>query len=296
MSVGLDRHRERELAGLCGRARRPAPGPPASAGRCPGRGRGGWPALPRHRLRSSVSDLLGRRGVVERGRGEIELDGQGDQVLLGPVVQVAFQAPPRLVLRGDQALPGRPEILDQPGVGQDQAACDARSVTRCSPAGRSGSDLGIRIEIAPSRRPWCSDGDAEVSAGQGGQRAAVDRSAAGRRRWPSADDAAACSSSSTRSQMTDLLGTGPIGHGVRHLGQHIVAGVRAAHAPAEIGQHLIRGRPPPVHDPVRQPPGPAAERLEGDRHDRGGQGGQQRAAPVADQGSHPDDQTRHRRR
>ena len=33
-------------------------------------------------------------------------------------------------------------------------ACDAMSATSCSPAGRSGSPRGIRIEMAPSRSPW----------------------------------------------------------------------------------------------------------------------------------------------
>jgi hypothetical protein len=35
-------------------------------------------------------------------------------------VQVAFQPPPGLVLGGDQALPGGPQVLDQPRVGQHQ--------------------------------------------------------------------------------------------------------------------------------------------------------------------------------
>ena len=62
---------------------------------------------------------LGRiRG--DGGLGQLELDGQGDQVLLGAVVDVAFQPPPGLVLGGDQPLPGGAQVLDQPGVGQRQ--------------------------------------------------------------------------------------------------------------------------------------------------------------------------------
>jgi hypothetical protein len=38
--------------------------------------------------------------------------------LLSAVVQVAFEAPALLVLRGDKPLPRRTEILDQPRVCQ----------------------------------------------------------------------------------------------------------------------------------------------------------------------------------
>jgi hypothetical protein len=36
--------------------------------------------------------------------GEPSLDGQGDQLLLGAVVEVALDPPPLLVLRGDEPL------------------------------------------------------------------------------------------------------------------------------------------------------------------------------------------------
>jgi hypothetical protein len=36
-------------------------------------------------------------------------------------VDVAFQSPSHLILRGHKALPGRPEVLDQTDVRQDQA-------------------------------------------------------------------------------------------------------------------------------------------------------------------------------
>ena len=72
--------------------------------------------------------------------------------------------------------------------------------------------------------------------------------------------------------------------------------VRAADAPGEVGQHLIRRGPPAVHDPVGQPPGPLAHRLERDRHHRGGQRRQQRAAPVAGQRPHARPPGRRRRR
>ena len=51
---------------------------------------------------------------------EPDFDGQGHQVLLRPVVDVAFQPPPRLVLRGDNPLPRRPQVLDQAHIRQHQ--------------------------------------------------------------------------------------------------------------------------------------------------------------------------------
>src|SRR5262249_36424098 len=51
-----------------------------------------------------AEDLWGRRQVLAGGP-ERELEGQGPQVLLGAVVDVAFKPPPRLILRGDQPLP-----------------------------------------------------------------------------------------------------------------------------------------------------------------------------------------------
>ena len=68
-----------------------------------------------------AEDLFGLgRVVVERDVGQLGLDGQGHKILLGAVMEVAFQ-PPRLVLGGDQPLPGGPRVLDQPGVRQHQA-------------------------------------------------------------------------------------------------------------------------------------------------------------------------------
>jgi len=41
-------------------------------------------------------------------------------------VEVALQPPRRLVLRGDQPLPGGPRVLDQPGGGQHQPGLRGR--------------------------------------------------------------------------------------------------------------------------------------------------------------------------
>ncbi len=54
----------------------------------------------------TAEDLLGLRQVLGGGP-EADFDGQRRQVLLRAVVNVAFQPPPRLILDGDQPLPGR---------------------------------------------------------------------------------------------------------------------------------------------------------------------------------------------
>ena len=52
---------------------------------------------------------------------QTELHGERHQLLLRAVVDVALQAPPLFVLRADQPLPGRPELLDQSDVPEHQA-------------------------------------------------------------------------------------------------------------------------------------------------------------------------------
>jgi hypothetical protein len=49
------------------------------------------------------------------------LHGERDQLLLRAVVKVPLETPTLLVLRGDQALAGGTEILDEPGVPKDEA-------------------------------------------------------------------------------------------------------------------------------------------------------------------------------
>jgi hypothetical protein len=118
--VGVHDHRQRRLAGL-------------------GAQRGGQAQVGQQRrvdAAGQVAQVFQRSGGVcfelaedrpglgricgDGGLGQLEFDGQGDQVLLGAVVDIAFQPAPRLVLRGDQPLPRGPQVLDQPGVGQCQ--------------------------------------------------------------------------------------------------------------------------------------------------------------------------------
>ena len=55
--------------------------------------------------------LLGRARIgLEQPAGQAELDRHGHQVLLGAVVQVALDLAPRVVRRGDDAGPRRPQL------------------------------------------------------------------------------------------------------------------------------------------------------------------------------------------
>ena len=116
-----------------------------------------------------------------------------------------------------------------------------------------------------------------------------------RRGLPS-EDASGRSSSSTRSHTTTWSAPVPAATICAICGSTSSAAVGAADALGEVRQHLIRGGPPAVHDPVGQPPGPLARRLERDRHHRRRQRRQQRAAPVAGQRPHARRPGRRRRR
>ena len=233
---------------------------------------------------SSPSICLASAGSSsDREPARPELDGQRDQVLLGAVVDVALQPPPRLVLRGDQALPGRPQVLDQAARSTAPGPpATATSATSCSPAGRSGSSLRHPDRDRAQQLALMQHRDAQVRAGHRRHRLAIARAPGGRsRRCPAAERRPPARSSSSDPQPHHgPLGAGPRGHDLRHLRQDVLGRVGAADPLGEVGQHLVRRGPPAVHDPVGEPPRPLADRLERERHDRGRERRQQRAAPV----------------
>jgi hypothetical protein len=62
-------------------------------------------------------ERLGRRGVApDAGLDQLELEREGDEPLLGAVVQVGLEPAPLGVARRDEALPRRPQ-LGQPRLG-----------------------------------------------------------------------------------------------------------------------------------------------------------------------------------
>jgi hypothetical protein len=91
--------------------------------------------------------------VPRRRASKLQPDGQGDQLLLRAVVQVALQAPTLLVLSRDQPLARRAEILDQLGVREHESGFPARSVTSFSSTGDSGSLSGFITVSRPGTSP-----------------------------------------------------------------------------------------------------------------------------------------------
>ena len=60
-----------------------------------------------------IERLLRTDGIPsEQHLGEPELHLDGDEMLLGAVMQVALEAAALLVLRGDEALPGSAELVE----------------------------------------------------------------------------------------------------------------------------------------------------------------------------------------
>ena len=173
---------------------------------------------------SSPRICLGLRRVLVDGRlGEPELDGQGDQVLLGAVVDVAFQPPPRLVLRGDQPLPGRPQVLDQAGVRQHQAGLGGHVGDQLLPGRAQRLILGHLDRDRAQQLALVHDGDAQVGVGQRRHRSGHRRAARRRRtaRLPP-EEASGRSSSSTRSHTTTCSAPVPAATMLRHLRQHVL--------------------------------------------------------------------------
>ncbi len=74
-----------------------------------------------------------------------------------------------------------------------------------------------------------------------------------------------------------------------HPRQDIVGGVGPRDPFGELGQHLVRGRAPPVHNAVRQSACPTAHRLERERDDPRGERGEQRAPALPRECPHADD-------
>ena len=87
---------------------------------------------------------------------EPKLHGQRDQLLLGPVVQVPFELPPFLVLRGDEPLSRSFQLFDRAEwetLRRTSPACDERSATSCSSVLVTLSPARFSIDNPPSKSP-----------------------------------------------------------------------------------------------------------------------------------------------
>ena len=94
-----------------------------------------------------------RRIAFDHRVGQPELDGQSDELLLGAVVDVPFDLASLFVLRGDQPLTRRAELLDQANVAQDEARLGREVFHQLVARGSIGSEGGMVTESAPRRSP-----------------------------------------------------------------------------------------------------------------------------------------------
>ncbi len=153
--------------------------------------------MPRARSRRSSSAVVAsrvklaehllrlRRVALDDLFGEPELHRQRDELLLRAVVDVAFELPALVVLGGDEPLPGRAELLDQPHAPKDQPRLRRqivdqpllRAVHRVRGGHRDGeraqqlvvvADLHGVVVVEPGMRfpSSATDGRSAVSVGQ----------------------------------------------------------------------------------------------------------------------------------
>src|SRR5437016_549812 len=78
---------------------------------------------------------------------------------------------------------------------------------------------------------------------------------------------------------------GPLSEDLRQPGEHVLGGTCPSHPIGELRQHLVRGGPRPVHDPVGKPASTDPERLEGDGHDSRGSEGERAIPSAPDEGT-----------
>ena len=90
-----------------------------------------------------------RRIALEPRLGEAQRQGHADQALLGAVVQIALDAPPLLVGRGDDPLPGVAQVVD--AVAQGARATGVARLAREADLLHRGCG-GHGDHVAPARR------------------------------------------------------------------------------------------------------------------------------------------------
>ena len=204
--------------------------------------------------------MPGLRRVLGDGElGRVELDAQGHQVLLRPVVDVALQPPPRFVLRGDQPLPGGPQVLDQARVGRHQACLRGDIGYQLLPGRAQRLVFGHLDRDRVQQRRLVHHRHAHLGARQGGQRLPGDGQAvdglrarvhAARRGLRAARRAGTrCRSADVSARLpaisaTDAAATQPASHrAVRTL----IPTPRHRPCPASPSM-----KDPPTHDPAHQ--------------------------------------------
>ena len=232
--------------------------------------------------------------VVEQGLGAVqittsevlgqpELHGEGHQLLLRAVVDVALEPAAFGVGRRDDPLARRPQLLDQAGVAQHQPGLSGEVADQLL--------LGLGQPLASG-----------LGDGEGTQQLALvanRKDAVGTRdRWnPSVDDRhcrrigcfirpgprdlefRADPHPDVRAACAD-----PFADRSGHLGQEVVSRVAGPDAIGELGKDFIGRGALAEHQPVGEMLSAGPHRLEGHRDHHGGQKGEERVGAGADDG------------
>ena len=149
------------------------------------------------------------------------------------------------------------ELLDQPDVAQDQARPGTRGrASAAAFAGSIGSFARHRDRERAEDLAVVPDLDRR-SAGEL-RELAVRPSAAESARRPRRPRGRRPDPPPTRSHTVASVAPGAPPRGLRHPRQDVVGRVRLGHALGELGEHLVRGRPAAVDDPVGDAPRDAA--------------------------------------
>ncbi len=205
----------------------------------------------------SIAFTSGRVAFHER-LGQPLLHGERDQLLLRAVVDVALERLRPRVLRGDDPAPGLAELLDQADVPQHEPGLRGHVLGQAFAIGseriarrRHHADRAEQLAAVPHRERALALGERRqlVTGRAGSTRNLAVRRPRGRRPELAAQ----------REPHPRMARADPLGQHLHQPRQDVLDRVRLACPLREHRQHLVRGRPLAVHDPVRHP----ARRLRG---------------------------------
>ena len=167
-------------------------------------------------------------------------------------------------------------------------ACAARSRTSLSSVGVIDSPGRFTIDSAPSSSPWCRIGSrisvADTSPASSSVAAIGGNASASCGHRPSET-----SWSPMRTHTSARTAPVPPASARAIRGQELLVRVRVAEPFGELREHLVRCGALPVDEPVGEPLGTPASRLERERDDRRGDGGQDRIRAAPDERADADD-------
>ena len=252
------------------------------------------------RARSRRSSSAARSPVLEHGRDlpdgagvvggvfqQAELDPQGDELLLRPVVQVPLDLPPFGVLRldqpaarGPQFVDGGPQVGGELGVAQHEARLGGQVLQQLVLG--AGQRLGPGLAQGQRAEQFAGvpDGDRTRRRLERRQPAAGIERDRGRRDGSARPDRGRAQLPADPDPRLGLVRPGRAGQD----GYHPVHGVGEVQLPGhvlgEVGQHLVGRGPLAVHQAVGELPEAVPQRLEqhGDADRRGDR--EQRAAAM----------------